>query len=131
VKIGDDGNKGLGIGQGGGGFECTATNPIALHEALAFRATSINMTTNQAVVYSYQYETQVFRVSPYSTVDLANAGLNAGTNIQLGGYGVAPGVTRYTDAYIGEVLVYTAVPSAADILVIEKYLGRKWGVTII
>lgn len=131
VKLGDNGTNGLGIGQGGSGFDGAGNNALALHEAIAFRNSNIVMTANQAVVYSYQYETQVFRVSPYSTVDLPNANLNDATNIQLGGYGVSPGVTRYTDAYIGEVLVYTTVPAAADILAIERYLGRKWGVTII
>lgn len=134
VKAGADTN-GFAMGQGNGTFDSAgATEAIGLHEGIAWRDSNIAMTQNQAVVYSYQYDTSIFRVSPYGTADLANANMNSATNIQLGGYGTSPGgigVVRYTDAYIGEVLIYTAVPTSVQISAIERYLGKKWGVTII
>jgi len=130
VKVGADGN-GFGIGQGGSAptFDTIGIKAVGIHEVFAWRDSNITMTQDQAVVYSYRYETSIFRVSPLGTADLADANMNDATNIQLGGYGT--GVPRHTDGYIGEVLIYTAVPSDANILAIERYLGRKWGVTII
>lgn len=134
VKVGSDSN-GFAIGQGNGTLDtATAIEAVGIHEVFAWRDSNITMTQDKAVVYSYQYETSIFRVSPYGTADLANANMNDPTNIQLGGYGTQPGginVLRYTDGYIGEFLIYTTVPTDSGIRAIERYLGQKWGVTII
>lgn len=119
-------NDGLGLGQGVTTHDSNGYNIVALHDTIAWKASGIAMTQNAGVIISYKYATCVFRSFPYGNADLADAAIVSATNISLGGYATG---NRYTDGYIGEVLIYTTVPSASDESRIEKYLGAKWGVS--
>ena len=120
-------SDGVAFGQGVSTLDSDGLNVVALHEGVAWKNSAIAMTQNAGVIASYQYETCFFRTFPYGTADLADASLLSATNIFVGGYSTS---SRYTDGYIGEVLIYTAVPNTADRQKIEKYLGSKWGVTV-
>jgi len=120
-------NDGVAFGQGASTLDSDGLNVVSLHETIAWRNSAIAMTQNAAVIASYQYQTAFFRTFPYGTADLSDVGFVSATNIFIGGYSTS---SRYTDGYIGEVLIYTAVPSTSDRQKIERYLGSKWGVTV-
>jgi len=120
-------SDGVAFGQGASTLDSNGLNVVALHEGVAWKNSAIAMTQGAGVIASYQYATCFFRTFPYGTSDLTDATISSATNIFAGGYSTS---SRYTDGYIGEFLIYTAIPSTTDRQKIEKYLGAKWGVTV-
>lgn len=124
VKVGGD-SDGIGIGQGTGTQDTNGYSIIALHEGVSWRNSGIAMTQNAGVIISYEYESALFRSYPYGSADLADVGFVNATNIRIGGYSF-----RFTDGYVGEVLIYTRVLSSTERPRVERYLGSKWGITV-
>lgn len=52
----------------------------------------------------------------------------AGTTTSIGTY--RQNAANYINGYIGEIVVYSRVLSANERIRIERYLGRKWGITV-
>lgn len=124
VKVGGD-YDGIGLGQGATTLDSNGYNIVVIHEAIAWKNSGLAMTQNDAVVVSYEYETSLFRSHPYGSADLSDSAIISATNISIGGY-----LFRYSDGYVGEVLIYNRVLGEAERSKVEKYLGAKWGVAI-
>jgi len=130
VTAGNAGGSGFVLGQGGGTHDGTGQNVVAVHAGVAWRASNIALTLNQPAIVSYVSTTSVFRVFPGgATADLNDVGMISGSGLTIGGDQVGAN-ERYTDAYTGEVLIYTSVPSISEQQRIERYLGGKWGIAV-
>jgi hypothetical protein len=85
-----------------------------------FNITSGTVTDGTAVMFTNG--TQISTLAASNTLD------TSGTTTAIGSYRTTQ--ANYLNGYIGEIVVYTRVLTAAERRTVEAYLGRKWGVTV-
>jgi PKD domain/Bacterial Ig-like domain (group 1) len=99
----------------------TAGSPFVVAEVASFPTTT-----------SYSEQLYLNGVVGFSTGTLSNASPGGSTDLRIGQGNVSPSVPyrNRLDGQIGELLLYARTLSAAERLVVERYLGWKWGVTV-
>jgi hypothetical protein len=85
-----------------------------------FNITSATVTNGTAVMFTNGSEISTSAAS--SNLD------TSGTTTAIGSYRTTQ--ANYLNGYIGEIIVYTQVLNASKRQTVERYLGKKWGITV-
>jgi hypothetical protein len=91
---------------------------------------SANSVNNSLHIYSFTYNNSAGRTiyidGTSSASDASNSRNSANTSNYLGSNSSANGL----DGYLGEVIIFERALKSEERKSVEKYLGRKWGITL-
>ena len=133
IKLGGP-NDGIGIGIGNPWFENVGLNLVTLKEQIVWMPTSVTITTGVPNVYSFMVpaggaaSTLHYNQTPVSILSgSTNSALSPTTALYIGGYIAAGSENRYTDATIGEVLLFGSTFSNTDRQTLEANQKAYYG----